>query len=497
MLSNIKKILTLRDLELLSNNKSNTEIHGIAVDSKSVIKGYLFVALQGSNAHGAEYFKEAIENGANAVLTDENGYEIIHKTGSANSLPIIVSKEPRLILSSLAKKLWEGQPRVMAAVTGTNGKTSVAYFTRQIWSFLEFKAVSIGTVGVEGDYIDNVKHTTPEPITLHRLLNSLSENKISHCVMEASSHGLTQCRLDSVELKAAAFTNFSHDHLDYHGNFKEYFDAKMGLFERVLEKTGTAVIYSDDKKSNEVKLRCEKEGIKTFTVGKSEENDLVILKIKTDETGQTIRYKFKESVYQTRLGLVGTFQSKNVLLALGLVLVCGAEITDVSGFLPNLSSVPGRMQNAGQRINGAPVFVDYAHTPEALKTALTSLRPHVLGKLNVVFGAGGDRDKQKRKLMGKIASIYADITYVTDDNPRKENPEKIRKSILKGCPNGLEIGDRAEAILLSIAELKSGDALLIAGKGHEVFQIIGETKFPFNDVEQASIAIQALDKRVV
>ena len=315
--------------------------------------------------------------------------------------------------------------------------------------------------------------------------------------MEASSHGLTQCRLDSVELKAAAFTNFSHDHLDYHGNFKEYFDAKMGLFERVLEKTGTAVIYSDDKKSNEVKLRCEKEGIKTFTVGKSEENDLIILKIKTDETGQTIRYKFKESVYQTRIGLVGTFQSKNVLLALGLLLVCGAEITDVSGFLPNLSSVPGRMQNAGQRINGAPVFVDYAHTPEALKTALTSLRPHVLGKLNVVFGAGGDRDKQKRKLMGKIASIYADITYVTDDNPRKENPEKIRKSILKGCPNGLEIGDRAEAILLSIAELKSGDALLIAGKGHEVYQIIGETKFPFNDVEQASIAIQALDKRVV
>lgn len=487
------KLFTLKELGLISGDGENTEIFGLAVNSQGVSFGYLFIALQGSKQHGAYYFAQAIKNGANAVVTDEKGYQIICETKGICEIPLIVLPEPRLLLSKLAKKFWDNQPEVLVAVTGTNGKTSVANFTRQLWNYLGFSSASIGTIGVEGDYSESVQHTTPEPLALHSLLNRLSKKGVSHCALEASSHGLKQYRLDSVKLKAAAFTNFSHDHLDYHSDFDEYFEAKMRLFERVLEDNGTAVIYSDDKKSADVKRRSEARGLKIFTVGKGEENDLTILKIKSDETGQTIRCKFGNSVYQSRIGLVGSFQAQNVLLAVGFIVVCGADIDNVFDFLPQLLSVPGRMQLAGARLNGAPVFVDYAHTPDALETALKALRPHVMGRLIVVFGAGGDRDKEKREIMGRIADNYADVTYVTDDNPRGENPEKIRKAILIGCKKGIEIGDRAKAILISIEQLKQGDALLIAGKGHEVNQIIGDTIFPFNDVEQASMAIEALE----
>jgi UDP-N-acetylmuramoyl-L-alanyl-D-glutamate--2,6-diaminopimelate ligase len=487
------KLFTLKGLELISGDSEDTEIFGLAVNSQDVGSGYLFIALQGSVQHGAYYSQQAIKNGANAILTDEKGYKIICETEGICEIPVIVLPEPRLSLSKLAKKFWDKQPEVLVAVTGTNGKTSVANFTRQLWSYLGFSSASIGTIGVEGDYSESVQHTTPEPLTLHSLLNKMSEKGVSHCALEASSHGLKQYRLDSVKLKAAAFTNFSHDHLDYHSDFKEYFEAKMSLFERVLEHDGTAVIYSDDKKSSDVKRRSEERGLKIFSVGAGEENDLKILRIKSDETGQTIRCKFESSVYQSRIGLVGSFQAQNVLLAVGFMIVCGADIVSVFKFLPQLTSVPGRMQLAGARLNGAPVFVDYAHTPDALETALRALRPHVMGHLVVVFGAGGDRDKEKRKIMGRIADNYADIIYVTDDNPRSESPENIRRAILIGCKRGIEIGDRAKAILISIEQLKQGDALLIAGKGHEANQIIGDTIFPFNDVEQASMAIEALE----
>ena len=493
MSSENKKLFTLKELDLISSDVEDIEISGIAVDSQRIRFGDLFVAMQGSSQHGADYLSQAIQNGAHAVLTDKKGYKIICETIGVCEIPVIVLPELRLLLSKLANKFWDKQPEMMVAVTGTNGKTSVANFTRQIWTSLGISSVSIGTIGVEGDYSASVQHTTPEPLALHSLLNNLSKKGISHCAMEASSHGLEQYRLDSVKLKAAAFTNFSHDHLDYHLNFEEYFEAKMSLFERVLEDNGTAVIYSDDDKSSEVKRRSEKRGLKTFTVGKDEENDLIIVKIKSDETGQTIRCKFGNSVYQSRIGLVGSFQTQNVLLAIGFTIVCGADIGDVFNLLPKLLSVPGRMQLAGVRLNGAPVFVDYAHTPDALKTALKSLRPHVMGRLIVVFGAGGDRDKGKREIMGRIADNYADMTFVTDDNPRGENPGKIRKAILMGCKGGIEVGDRAKAILISIEKLKQGDALLIAGKGHEVTQIIGDTIFPFNDVEQASMAIEVLE----
>ena len=379
------------------------------------------------------------------------------------------------------------------AITGTNGKTSVANFVRQIWSLLDYKSVNIGTNGVDGDYNHDVKLTTPEPLILHNLLDKLAKKNISHCSMEASSHGLSQHRLDAVTLSAAAFTNFSHDHLDYHETFDAYFEAKMRLFEVILNKNGTAVIFMDQEKGKIVKNRCEHMGLSTFTIGKGDNNDIVIEKVNSDEISQTVRFRHRNYHYQFRVELVGRFQVDNVLVAVGLAIVLGEDIDKVTRLLSRLKPVPGRMQLVGLRKNRAPIFVDYAHTPDALKNALISLRQHVLGRLIVIFGAGGDRDKDKRVLMGRVASKYADSIYVTDDNPRGENPQSIRKAILDGCNHGVEIGDRAEAIIIGVSKLKEGDALLIAGKGHETNQVIGDTVFPFNDIEQASMAIEILD----
>jgi UDP-N-acetylmuramoyl-L-alanyl-D-glutamate--2,6-diaminopimelate ligase len=487
-------ITSLRDLGLISDQEKNVEITGLSVDSKKIENGFLFIALNGSKKHGAEYTKEAIRNGASAVLTDKLGLKVIENLGSSLNCPCIISQNPRLDLSKLSRFFWNKQPETMIAVTGTNGKTSVTNFVRQIWSFLGYKSVNIGTNGVDGDYYGDIKLTTPEPITLHKLLHTLSKNKISHCSMEASSHGLSQYRLDAVNLCAAAFTNFSHDHLDYHKTFDDYFESKMRLFEGVLSKNGTAVIFTDNDTGEIVKNRCDKIGLKTFTIGSGSENNIIIDKVKSDQIGQTVRFKYANSHYQFRMELVGRFQVNNVLMALSLAIVLGEDVNQVKNLLHLLKPVPGRMQLAGLRQNGAPIFVDYAHTPDALMNALVSLRQHVLGRLIVIFGAGGDRDQNKRVLMGRVASQHADVIYVTDDNPRGEDPQLIRNAILAGCPQGIEIGDRAEAILVSVAELKDGDALLIAGKGHETDQIIGDMAFPFNDIEQASMAIEILDR---
>jgi UDP-N-acetylmuramoyl-L-alanyl-D-glutamate--2,6-diaminopimelate ligase len=468
-------------------------ITGLSVDSRQVKPGHLFAALPGSRAHGGEFISFALRMGARTILTDRQGVAIAATELAASNATVVIAEDPRMALA-YAAALWFGeQPEIMVAVTGTNGKTSVASFTRQIWALLGFEAVNLGTTGVEGAYSEPLNHTTPEPITLHRVLSNMSKAGVTHAAMEASSHGLAQRRLDGVNLTAAAFTNFTQDHLDYHDSFEAYFDAKAGLFDRVLPDDGVAVINTNDPRGTEIASLAEARGQGVLKVGHAEDCDLRLIGQRFDAAGQDLRFMWDGVVYQTRLPLIGGFQAENVLVALGLVLATGGEFDDALQSLPRLTGVRGRMQLAATRSNGAPVFVDYAHTPAALETALQALRPHVMGRLIVVFGAGGDRDKGKRPLMGAAAQKHADVVFVTDDNPRSEDSATIRVEILTSCLDAIEVADRAEAILRGVDALQPGDALLIAGKGHESGQIVGDTVYPFDDVEQASVAVAALE----
>lgn len=470
-------------------------ITDLALDSRRVRAGTLFAALPGSRVHGAEFIGYALRMGASAILTDREGAEIAADALAGSDAALVLAEDPRAAFA-LACALWfAGQPEIMAAVTGTNGKTSVASFTRQIWAGLGHAAVNIGTTGVEGGFSAPLAHTTPDPITLHRLLADMARDGISHAVMEASSHGLDQRRLDGVRLRAAAFTNLSQDHLDYHPTMAAYFDAKAQLFDRLLPDDGVAVINMDDPRGADILAIAEARGQGTLTIGHDADADIRILGQRFEAASQVVRFSYDGQVYQETLDLIGGFQAENVLAALGLVLACGEAPGDAVRQLPRLQGVRGRMQLAGRRANGAPVFVDYAHTPAALEVALQALRPHVMGRLVVVFGAGGDRDRAKRPLMGQAAAGHADIAYVTDDNPRSEDPADIRRAVLSACPEAHDVPDRAEAILRGVDALGPGDALLIAGKGHETGQIIGDTVYPFDDVEQASVAIAALEAR--
>lgn len=460
-------------------------VTGITSDSRAVRPGFLFAALAGTAAHGATFIPAALAAGAAAILTDAKGAAM-----APSEATLVVAEDPREALSRAAALWFAAQPATMVAVTGTNGKTSTATFCRQIWTLLGHAAINIGTTGVEGAWAAPSSHTTPDPVTLHQMLADAAEAGVTHAAMEASSHGLDQRRLDGVRLKAAGFTNFTQDHLDYHKTFEAYFDAKAGLFSRVLPPEGVAVINLNDPK---VATLAEGNGHPTITVGHGPEADLRILGQRFDATGQELRLSFKGVTYQSRLNLIGGFQAENVTLAAALVIAAGEKPGDVFAVLPQLTGVRGRMQLAATRRNGASVFVDYAHTPDAIETALKALRPHVMGRIVVVFGAGGDRDKTKRPLMGAAARAHADVLFVTDDNPRSEEPAAIRAAILQACPEATEVGDRAEAILRGVDALLPGDALLIAGKGHETGQVIKGDIYPFDDVEQASIAVAALD----
>lgn len=484
-------------LGLRGDKSRDPVITGLAVDSRQVKPGYLFAALPGSLMHGAEFISYALRQGAGAVLTDPKGAAQAAETLAESDAALIVVQDPRAALAAAAALWFGAQPEWLVAVTGTSGKTSVASFTRQIWQQLGHCAISLGTMGVQGDYEAPLAHTTPDPITLHRVLSEAAAAGVAHAALEASSHGLDQRRLDGVHALAGGFTNFSQDHLDYHKNFDDYFAAKALLFNHILEEGAGAVINIDDPRGRQMAQIAKARGLDLLTIGQDALADLRILGQRFDATGQDLRFALRGQTYLVRLDLIGGFQAENVLAAMGLAMAAGDEAGAIAAVLPQLTTVRGRMELAAVRGNGAAVFVDYSHKPGALASALQSLRPHVMGRIVVVFGAGGDRDRLKRPLMGQAAREHADVVYVTDDNPRSEDPAAIRAEVMAGAgPDAIEVGDRAEAILRGVDALQPGDALLIAGKGHETGQIIGQDIYPFDDAEQASVAVAALDGRI-
>ena len=486
-------VKSLSELGLTAQGGKDAHITGLSVDSRDTLDGHLFAALPGAHVHGGEFIEYALRMGARAILTDPEGAKLAADAIQSYAPALVVVEDPRQALSYAAALFFGRQPDTMVAVTGTNGKTSVANFTRQIWQIMGARAINIGTTGVEGDWQAPSPHTTPEPITLHRLLSQAALAGVTHGAMEASSHGLSQRRLDGVRLTSAAFTNFTQDHLDYHETFEAYFAAKAGLFTRVLPDDGVAVINIDDPKGMELEAICAERGIDVMRVGRSDAADLRVVGQRFDATGQDVRVDFVGNISQIRLDLIGGFQADNVIAAAGLCMTSGADPDEVFSCLAELKGVRGRMEHAATRENGAAVFVDYAHTPAAVATAIQALRPHVMGRVVAIIGAGGDRDKTKRPLMGQAARENADLVIVTDDNPRSEDAAAIRAEVMLGAGEAIEVGDRAEAILRGVDALQSGDALLICGKGHETGQIVGDTVYPFDDVEQASVAVAALD----
>jgi UDP-N-acetylmuramoyl-L-alanyl-D-glutamate--2,6-diaminopimelate ligase len=460
---------------------------GLTADSRKVRPGFLFAALPGTRVDGRAYVAEAIQRGAVAILAPV-GTEI-EAPVAPGTVHLITDSDPRRRFALMAAAFHGRQPAVMAAVTGTNGKTSTADFTRQIWDRLGLPAASIGTLGIKAPGRPGGPGlTTPDPEALHADLAALAESGIDHACIEASSHGLAQRRLDGVRIRAAAFTNLTRDHLDYHGDMESYAQAKLRLFSDVLAADGTAVINADQTLADRIAAAAG--GRRILTYGR-EGRDLRLTAATPDATGQTLALEVMGRPRTVHLPLAGAFQAANVLAALGLVLATGGDADAAIDALAGLKGVPGRLQLAARHRSGAPIYVDYAHTPDALETVLSALRPHVgpHGKLAVVFGCGGDRDAGKRPEMGAIARARADRIIVTDDNPRGEDPALIRRAILAACPDALEIGDRAQAIRRAVAELGPGDVLVVAGKGHERGQLVGGAVLPFDDCEQVGLAV--------
>jgi len=472
---------------------NNPDIVGITSDSRQVAPGFLFAALQGMQTDGRRFAGEAVAKGAVAILTDDPA-ALDLEPAVRERVAIVADPNPQRLLALAASRFFPARPKTIAAVTGTNGKTSVAHFTREIWRALGHEAASLGTLGrIVGDERRPGALTTPDPVALHRMLSELAARGVDRVAIEASSHGLAQHRLDGLAVDAAAFTNLTRDHLDYHGCMAAYRAAKDRLFTDLLVSHGTAVLNADSPEFRRLAALIGERGATVIAYGGASGAGLRLIERTPRPDGQRISLALYGKAYDVELKLVGDFQAMNVLAALGLAIATGSRLDAAVAALPLLSTVPGRMELAGELCfagsGNAAVFVDYAHTPDALATVLAAARPHAAGRLAVVFGAGGDRDTGKRPLMGEVAAARADRVYVTDDNPRTEAAADIRRAILAAAPGAVEIGDRREAIGAAIAALRPGDVLVIAGKGHETGQIVGREVLPFDDIEVARDAI--------
>ncbi|MGB8736004.1 MAG: UDP-N-acetylmuramoyl-L-alanyl-D-glutamate--2,6-diaminopimelate ligase [Rhodomicrobium sp.] len=461
------------------------DISGLTEDSRLVRPGMLFAALAGTKANGMAYAEEAARAGAAAILAAAEA-----DTGSL-SLPVLRAQEPRRALALLAARFYGGQPKTVAAVTGTNGKTSVASFLRQIWAATGFEAASLGTIGIVTSKGETpLAHTTPDPVSLHKHLARLAAEGVTHLALEASSHGLDQHRLDGVRISAGAFTNITRDHLDYHPTFGHYLNAKLRLFRELLAPGSPAVIDADSPGAEAAIGAAKSAKLSLWTVGQRGEG-IALKSIEPNGFKQRLFLDYNGRSYSLDLPLAGAFQVSNALVAAGLALGLGAAPESVFSAISKLQGAKGRLEHIGETAAGAPAFVDYAHTPDALTKALQALRPYATGRLHVVFGCGGDRDKGKRPEMGRAAAANADAVYVTDDNPRSEDPAAIRSAILAAALGAAEIASRADAIAAAVAALRQGDVLLVAGKGHETGQITGKVVVPFSDHEAVAAALAA------
>lgn len=472
--------MTVSLTQLLGGRRiaGDVRISGMTVDSRSVHEGDLFVALPGTKIDGRKFIPDAIKAGAAAILTTEGA------AGDAPGVPVIEDANPRRRYAELAARFYGEQPACQVAVTGTNGKTSVADFTRQIWECLGEPAASMGTLGVRSKLIERPGGlTTPDPMKLHEMLRDVAGAGVGKVALEASSHGLDQYRLDGVRLQAAAFTNLTRDHMDYHRTEQGYFYAKARLFGELLGPGAGAVINVDDPWGLILEDIAWARGLRILTVGRAEKAVMRLLSQEVTQTGQSLRVLFGGRTFDVDLPLVGEFQAHNALVAAGLVIVTGVDAGKVFRALENLEGVPGRMELMGTSQTGGAVFVDYAHTPDGLRTVLKAARAHGPNRLKVVFGCGGDRDAGKRPQMGAIAADLADDVYVTDDNPRSETAGDIRQQIMVACSGAAEVGDRRAAIEAAISSLAEGDMLIIAGKGHEEGQLVGDQMLPFSDIE--------------
>ncbi len=463
-----------------------TEITGLTADSRKVKPGYLFAALKGVAAHGRDFVAQAKANGAVAVLSAGD-------LGAAVGIVELVAAEPRHAFAVAASKFYPKRPATIVGVTGTNGKSSTVDFLRQIWTYAGRSAASLGTLGAIGpNGVIDLGHTTPDPAAVHATLTALADQGVTHAAMEASSHGLEQHRVDGVTFEAAAFTNLTQDHLDYHADMADYRNAKLKLWNLVRDG-GVAIINADAADCDPFERAAKQRGLDVVLCGWRAPRDhaLKIVEILPRPNAQTMVLLWSGKEHKVELPLIGEFQALNAVCAATLALATGETPEAVFEGMAKLKPVRGRMEHIGQSKSGGHVFVDYAHTPDGLDVLLRAARPHAPGRIIAVFGCGGDRDNDKRPKMGAIAARQADVVIVTDDNPRREDPSVIRAQILKAAPNATEIGDRAQAIRDAVAMLKAGDALMIAGKGHETGQIIKGVTHPFSDQEVARAALES------
>jgi UDP-N-acetylmuramoyl-L-alanyl-D-glutamate--2,6-diaminopimelate ligase len=461
-----------------SFDSASIQIHSVTCDSRHVVPGALYVAIRGEKTDGAEFIADAIARGAAAILCD-SGVSV------QAAVPVLRTANVRHALAHVAAAFYPRQPQTIVAVTGTDGKTSTADFTRQLWVMLGYKAASIGTLGTIGEHGQELypgTHTTPDPTALHKMLQELHDDGYTHIAMEASSHGLDQHRLDGVRIRAAAFTNLTRDHLDYHKTEEAYFAAKARLFQALLPVGGTAVLNQDDAMFGALRDMAVAKPQRVIGFGRKGK-EMCLSALKLQPHGQRATFELFGKSHAVDIPLVGAFQTMNMLAALALVTATGADLEKALAAIPKLKGVPGRLERVATLANGAAVYIDYAHTPAALANILKTLRPHTQNKLHVVFGCGGDRDAGKRPEMGRIACELADRVIVTDDNPRHEDPAAIRRAILAAAPTAKEVADRKEAIYVAVQELSAGDVLVIAGKGHETTQTIGDQQLPFDDAE--------------